>query len=149
MKCAFRTYTEKDQEIVSQYMHGLYIDDPSPISMTEEKIRRTFQALQKTPEYGTIMVFECDSIVVGYAILINYWSHEYGGNLLNLDELYVAPTFRRQGIATTFITYLLETRPMNAVGLQLEVSPTNKRARSLYTSLGFTTHKNETLTKQF
>ncbi len=31
--------------------------------------------------------------LVGYAILIPYWSNEFGGNLLFIDELFVSPAF--------------------------------------------------------
>jgi GNAT superfamily N-acetyltransferase len=75
--------------------------------------------------------------VCGYAILIPYWSNEFGGVLLFVDELFVDATMRGQGVAQAFFAFVDETRPYDAVALALEVAPRNKGARALYERLGF------------
>ena len=84
-----------------------------------------------------------------YALLIPYWSNEFGGTIVHVDEMFVAPALRNRGIGRNFFRYLDETRPFDAVALALEVSPTNAGARRLYESLGFTLRENAPLTYRF
>ena len=86
-------------------------------------------------------------MVCGYALLIPYWSNEFGGTLLFVDELFVDEAHRGQGIARSFLTFLAGDRPYRAVALALEVSPRNERARALYESLGFHQRHHEMMTR--
>ena len=122
---------------------GLYTEDPSDKIVNVQKIERTFEALFSDPSRGTIMIFEQGTEMVGYSILINFWSNEFGGNILIIDELFVKKEFRSQGIASHFIQHLVETKFNDSVALQLEVTPNNDRALALYKNLGFKRHKND------
>jgi ribosomal protein S18 acetylase RimI-like enzyme len=82
-------------------------------------------------------VFEQENRILGYAILINFWSNEYGGIILTIDELLVIPAYRGKGIGTAFIQFLMNSRYNDFVALKLEVLPYNQRALRLYESLGF------------
>lgn len=146
MKIKYRPIRDSEEEIVSQLIESLYNEDPGIKLMTEDKIRNTFDKLRLTPELGTILVIETDNNIAGYSILINFWSNEFGGNILFIDELYIKKEFRGQGIGTNFIKHLKDTKYNNAVALQLHVTPNNPGARKLYESLGFHRHKNDTLT---
>ena len=105
--------------------------------MTDEKIERTFRRLQQHPDNGCVLVFEWQQQLIGYALLINFWSNEYGGNVLNIAELYVLEAFRAQGIGSHFIRYLQETNFNDCVALELEVLTYNTSAFQLYWKLGF------------
>lgn len=146
MNTRYRPYHPEDEQILIPLVLDLYRDDISGKPMTEQKIRNTIAMLTAKPDLGTILIIENGDVAVGYAILINFWSNEYGGIMLNIDELYIAPPHRSKGFSTAFIRYLTETRFNNAVALQLEVSPKNHSARRLYDSLGFTPHPNNVLT---
>lgn len=122
---------------------GLYTEDPSDKIVDIQKIERTFEALLNEPTRGTIVVFERGTTPVGYSILINFWSNEFGGNILIIDELFVQKEYRSRGIASQFIQHLVETKFNDSVALQLEVTPNNDRALALYKSLGFKKHKND------
>jgi len=121
-------------------MHELSREDPSTERITDKKISRTFRELSRNPNRGRIVVFEKAKTVIGYAILIRYWSNEYGGNILHIDELYVKPKHRGHGIATSFLKMMRAKQ--RAVALQPEVTPTNTRARNYYRNLGFKKSKN-------
>ncbi|MCU0798928.1 MAG: GNAT family N-acetyltransferase [Candidatus Thermoplasmatota archaeon] len=137
MDISFRRFRRSDALIVSGMIKGLYSEDPSGKTMTDEKIRSTFAQLGEHSEQGTIMVLEKDGRTVGYSILVNYWSNEYGGNILFLDELYVIPSERRSGIGSEFIGYLKEKRPYGSVAILLEVHPRNVLACNFYGRAGF------------
>lgn len=137
MNTKFRKYRISDSDIVSELIHEFYKEYSDCKPMLPQKIARTFDSLTKHPDRGTIMVFENDGQVIGYSILVNYWSNEFGGNIINIDEVYVKKDFRSQGIARAFIKYLLDRNIGKAVALQLEVTPNNIMACNLYKSIGF------------
>lgn len=143
MEISFRKFTSSDKGVLAEMILGLYTEDPSDKIVDIQKIERTFESLLKEPTRGTIVLFEKGDQIAGYSILINFWSNEFGGNILIIDELFVQKEFRSQGIASRFIQYLVDTRFNDSVALQLEVTPDNHRALALYKSLGFKKHKND------
>lgn len=145
MQMKYRQFRPSDAEVVSELIQSLYREDPSDKPMLPQKIRGTFDSLTRHPDRGAIMVFEHEGEIAGYAILINFWSNEFGGNITFIDELYVRKEFRGRGVGTNFIRHLAETRAGDSVALQLEVTPGNAKARKLYESLGFKPHKNSLL----
>lgn len=146
MQIKYRQFKTSDSEIVAELIQNLYQEDPGGKPMSNKKIQNTFDTLLHHPDKGTIIVLENAGEIIGYAILINFWSNEFGGNILNVDELYIKKGLRGKGIGSGFIKYLIEDKFGRCVALQLEVTPGNKKARKLYESLGFKLHKNDTLT---
>lgn len=136
----YRPYQSSDQAQLEQFVLDLYSDGLGAIR--RRHVRRTVKQLAQHPDQGMIMMFAQGQQVIGYAILINFWSNEYCGNILNIDELYVTADYRGQGIASSFIQYLIKKRFLKSIGLQLEVTHQNIRARKLYDRLGFKIHKN-------
>ena len=146
MKVKNRKFKTADSKIVAELIKNLYLEDPGGKPMSLQKIQNTFDALLQHPDRGTIMILEYEGKIIGYAILINFWSNEFGGNILNIDELYIKQGFRSRGIGTNFIKYLVDNKFGNSVAMQLEVTPENNPARKLYERLGFNIHKNDTMT---
>lgn len=133
----YRTWKPQDQQVIARLIHELYQGGSGePVNM-DNNIRRTFKRLTQHPDNGTIIVFESQDSIIGYAILLHFWSNEYGGMLLYIDELYVIPDFRGKRIATEFIHYLSNSRFYDNVALKLEVLPYNAHALRLYEKLGF------------
>ena len=129
-------------------MLALYVEDPSPAGMTLEKIRRTLDAYARDPVRGVVVVMEREGAPAGYALVASFWSNELGGEIAVVDELWVERAHRGHGVATWFVRALAagEVPWFNgAVALELEVTPTNARARALYERLGFQPKKNATL----
>jgi ribosomal protein S18 acetylase RimI-like enzyme len=86
--------------------------------------------------------------VTGYALLVSYWSNELGGEVCHIDELYVAAPARGRGHSSELVRSLAgDGGPWGRVpvALQLEVTPSNARARSLYERLGFAPMRNTNL----
>ncbi|MBI5002519.1 GNAT family N-acetyltransferase [Candidatus Woesearchaeota archaeon] len=137
-----------EEKVITQYIKGLFHEDPTPQGMSDEKIKRTIRTLLKYKEKGTIMVFESGKEIIGYSILINFWSNEYGGNIVYIDELFVKKEWRGKGVATNFIQYLVKKKVNKAVSLFLEVTPQNKAAEELYKRRGFSIHKNKRMEKK-
>ncbi len=148
---SWRATGPSDHDVVVRLMRALYTEDPSPFGMAEDKARRTLARLEAEPARGCAVLFEHAGAPAGYALLASVWSNELGGVICVVDELFVEPALRGRGLASGFLRALLERRAPwfgDAVAVELEVTPGNARARTLYERLGFATKKNATLRAQ-
>jgi GNAT superfamily N-acetyltransferase len=130
---------------VARMMARLYAEDPSQHPVNPRSFPKTLRFLLANPTRGRVILFKLYRQLVGYALLIPYWSNEFGGTLLFIDELFVLSDHRGQGIAKSFFSQLKLKPPFNAIALALEVTRANRRAQKLYRSLGFTPRTNEIL----
>jgi GNAT superfamily N-acetyltransferase len=108
------------------------------LHVTPATFPSTIDHLLQNPASGRIVLFTDGRVLHGYALLVWYWSNEWGGVVLLLDELFVDEKFRGRGIAKSFLKQIEQERPFGAVVVALEVSLHNPRARALYESMGFT-----------
>ena len=58
------------------------------IKLYKDKIQQQSISLDK------ILLFKQHRKIIGYALLINYWSNEYGGDIVYVDELFVKESYR-------------------------------------------------------
>lgn len=142
MNISYRKFQESDKKIITVLIQSLYKEDPGYKEITIEKIDKTFNELLKYPEKGKIIVIQDCSNIIGYSILINFWSNEYGGNILDIDELYIKPDYRDKGIGANFIKYLIDSKFSNSGAIKLEASPSNNKAKKLYEHIGFKESQN-------
>ncbi|MEW6444258.1 MAG: GNAT family N-acetyltransferase [bacterium] len=145
----FRAFGRDDLPELEQMVLALYQEDPPGEEMSREKIRRTVEELTLRADKGVILLFWAGRAVVGYAIVIHYWSNEYGGNVEVIDELYVKPPWRGKGIGTAFLGHLCAAGEGGGTkGLALEVTPANQRALAYYRRQGLRPAKNRHLFKK-
>ncbi len=111
---------------VIHMMLALYEDSIQQQQMSFEKIQKTLSIIPNHPQLGKILLFKQNKKLLGYALLINYWSNEYGGNILYIDELYLKPDYRRLGIGSFFFSYIEKHVDNNTVAFCLETTPQNK-----------------------
>jgi len=140
----YRAMKPVDRDIVRGMIRTLYDTLHAPVGyMTDQKIDATFAQVQRQTGYLELDVFEVDANVVGYALLFKFWYSEFGGMILNIDELFVLPDFRDRGIASHYLSTLAKQKS-DYVALSLEVLPQNEKALALYKRIGFS--EKETLT---
>ena len=114
----------KHQADLLRMMRGLYAEDEAASPVDQSRFPVNVQYLVSHPSSGSIVLFRHHGTLCGYALLIPYWSNEFGGTLLYIDEMYVKPEARGRGIGTSFFRYLDETRPFDAVALDWRSVPT-------------------------
>lgn len=86
---------------------------------------------------GRVWLIWADAEVVGYLVLTLGFRLAYGRYAF-IDELYVRPSHRGQGIGRQAIAFAEEMcRGLEVKALHLEVERENNKARALYTSVGF------------
>jgi ribosomal protein S18 acetylase RimI-like enzyme len=145
----FTTLTRgQDPSGVLAMMRALYFEDPPPHPVDHERFALTIERFLDEPARGSVTVFVEEGKTCGYALLVPYWSNEYGGTILHVDELFVVSEARSRGIARQFFDFLSRTQPFDAVAIALEVSPANLRAQRLYESIGFSPRRNTTLIRR-
>lgn len=142
-----RDCTKSDFPTLQNHVFSLYQEDPPTMGMNSEKIQNTFREFTLKPEKGRIIVFDKDNVVIGYAILVFFWSNEYGGDVIEIDELFVQEDYRGCGVGTAFFQWLKETWSGKAVALSLQATASNDRAVAFYQRMGFRTSPNRHLMK--
>ncbi len=138
----WRNATAADDDAIVERCLQLNLEDPGPQPMAAATIRRTLAGLRHEPWRGRAVVLDLAATVVGYALLISFWSNEAGGELCTVDELFVDTPHRGQAHGTRLFELLAGPSalwPPEAVALSLEVTPSNHRALALYKRLGFVT----------
>lgn len=142
----FRKALEADLPHVQELVDVLYQSDPNTQDVTTN-VRRTFLEFESKPDKGQLIVFEDDSKIVGYCIIIFFWSNEYGGNVIDIDEICIAQDKRRSSIATDLINWLETTFADDAVGFSLEIAHHNSPAQNLAMKMGFSPVRNQHMIK--
>ena len=137
MKINIRKFKLIDKKELIELIQNLYKKDSNGESINLQKINRTLKELFLHTEKGSIFVIEEKEKIIGYSIIINYWSNEFGGNILFIDEIFIHQDYRNMGIGTNFINYLIKNKINSSVGIQLEVVKSNTKAKNFYEKLGF------------
>lgn len=131
-----RPITAADEAAYLQMAHDFYHSDAVDHVIPDEHIRRTFQALTAGTPFAACYIFESEGRTAGYALLALTWSQEAGGETVWVEEIYVLPQFRSQGLGRKFLEALPSLYP-NAVRFRLEVEDRNQRAKALYRRMGY------------
>ena len=114
------------------FYHSDAVDHPVPDAFLE----KTADAVLAGTPFASIFLLETNGQTAGYALLAHTWSQEAGGEAVWVEELYVLPQFRGQGLGSAFFRELRVRFP-EAARFRLEIEPDNERAAKLYRSRGF------------
>jgi predicted GNAT superfamily acetyltransferase len=151
MNTSYRMARLVDAEELTMMSMDLYNEVINRKDFTENKIVATIRFYEENINMGEVLMIECNGLLAGYSIIFRFWSNEYGGLLIGIDELYIKKQFRNYGVAKSFADSLIneEKRNPQFVGIELESHPENEAANKLYASLGFPKNDNATYIKLF
>ncbi|OAN17729.1 acetyltransferase [Photobacterium jeanii] len=110
-----------------------------------QKTEQTQQAIQQliaNPDLGQAWLVEADEagekMVVGHIIVSYSFSLEHGGKIGLIDQFYLKPEWRKQGIGTQLLPEIEQSLAQLGVrALSLEVNIGNAGARSFYEKQGY------------
>lgn len=112
-------------------------EDPGLAPIEEEQVRETLAVFERWPDRGRAVVAEVGDRVAGYAFLVPFWSNGVGGEICEVDELYVRPERRGEGLGSALFGAIDAGRFGAFAATALGVTLGNARARRLYERLGF------------
>ena len=87
MKIKFKEYNPSNFDEFQKMVNDLYSEDIGGQLMSKKKIKATINEFFLHPEKLKIYIFSMKQDVLGYAIIVPFWSNEYGGNLFSIDEI--------------------------------------------------------------
>jgi len=144
-----RLIEKKDFKAVEELIKSFYREVHTEKSISKEIITKTIDELCSFPEKGSIYVFEMQNVIVGYMILIYYWSMEFGGNIVFIDEIFISPSYRNKNIGSNFLKTIIDRHIKSFIAIQLEVSPSNYKAQKFYEKNGFSYMKDKSMFCEF
>ena len=132
----FSAMIPEDEAIYLQLADAYYHYEAVLHHVPQCHLKRTFEAAVSGNPFVSCWMMERDGEIAGYALLAHTWSQESGGEVVWVEELYVLPQFRGQGIGKSFFSFLHKTYP-DASRFRLEIEPDNTRAAQLYQKMGY------------
>ena len=128
-------------------MQGLY--EHAGMTWSRTVAERSLRELVNTPEKGGAWVIRSQGEAVGYLVLTLAFSLEFGGVFALLDELYIEPGRRGQGIGSATLRFAeVESREMGAATLRLETGKDNIDAVRFYERHGLGRDERYLMTKR-
>src|SRR5262250_1236429 len=115
-----------DHDAIRRMVRELYAEDPSPRPPSDGDVTRTLAVLADERRGEALVVDDGDGAPFGYMFLTKLWSNELGGDVVFIDELWVARERRGRGVGTAMIEHAMRAmRERGAVAFELEVTPDN------------------------
>ena len=131
----FRKIEERDVATYTEMATAFYSSPAVLHSIPQKYIADTAREVLAGSPFADIYMFEKDGAVVGYGLLAYTHSQEAGGMVCWLEEIFVAPACRGEGVGGAFIEFIKKT--VHAARYRLEVEPDNTRVKALYHRHGF------------
>ena len=123
-----------DAPAILSLARAFHAEDGHPLSDQGE---RALGHLLDDQTYGLVFKIEGSSGLIGYAVLCFGYSVELGGRDVFLDDFYIIPSERGQGLGHFVMDALIGfAREVGCAALHLEVVAGN-RAEDFYRRLGF------------
>ena len=128
-----------DDGAIAEMCRQLYVEDPGASPIPPDNIHATLATLRRSPSRGRTVVLDVQGEVSGYALLIAFWSNELGGDICEVDELFVVPKHRSHGHGSALFAGIVRGTlwPGAITAVALGTTRDNARARRLYARLGF------------
>ena len=147
MTPTFQRFTTESISEMLCLMQGLY--EHTHMTWSGPAAESSLRELVNTPEKGGAWLIRSQGEAVGYFVLTLAFSLEFGGVFALLDELYVGPKARGQGIGSATLRFVEEQcREMGAATLRLETGTDNPDAVRFYERHGLQREQRYLMTKR-
>ena len=136
MTAALRAARLEDVPQLVELMREFYAE--SQYTLDGERAEAVFTQLLSDDRLGRAWLVEQDRSTVGYIVVTFVFSMEYGGLTAVIDDLFIQPAARHQGLGRTALAQVIERCRLQGVrALHLETEPANGAAMRLYRRAGF------------
>jgi GNAT superfamily N-acetyltransferase len=108
------------------------------VHISAESLCRILERVVADDQRGFVHLARLEGRIVGVAYVATILSMEHAGLTAWLEELYVVPNLRGQGIGSALVAAVFErARTSGMVAIELEIDVAHSRAMSLYERSGF------------
>jgi len=145
MDFSFRLAEMTDFDHLLPLMQDFYAFERLPYH--EGRQRRLISQMVADKNLGRLILFEAGGELLGYMVLGFGFSLEFDGRDCLLDEFYVRPQNRKQGLGKAAIAFALQIcRELGIKAMHLEADHFNARGHEFYKRLGFKDHDRHLMT---
>ncbi len=142
----FRLATLADIPQLLPLMQDFYLFEK--LSFDAGRLTSSLETLITDERLGRVVLIELDSGIAGYLILTFGYSLEFHGLDALLDEFYISPAHRNNGIGSAALDYAYShLKSLGIAALHLEADHFNERGHSFYKRQGFRDHERHLMTK--
>jgi ribosomal protein S18 acetylase RimI-like enzyme len=146
MDASFRFAKVSDIDGLLPLMQEFYLFER--LRYDEARLRGLLSQLIEDKSLGRLILFENSQQVVGYMVLGFGFSLEFHGRDCFIDEFYVRPERRQQGIGRGAVDFAMQTcRELGIKAVHLEADHFNPRGHEFYRRLGFKDHDRHLMTR--
>lgn len=132
-----RKAEERDIPALVALMTDFYAESNYPLDA--DWATKSFADLMRNDERGVVWLGFSESKPAGYVVLTVRHSMEFGGPCGFIDDFFVLPAFRRQGVGKSLLNALFgECRARSMPAVQVEVGSHNAAALAIYRAYGMT-----------
>ena len=137
MNLYFKPAQSDDLDVLMTYMEDFHnFNHTEPFDRAAARV--AMEMVVVNASIGRVWLIQHNQETAGYAVKTISYRLEYIGDYAFLDELYIRPEYRRQGIGSATIAFIKQTyQALNIGPLQLEVKNDNPGALALYQKLNF------------
>lgn len=145
----FRQVSQEDEPALLRMMRNLAEQEPGAYFFDEPLVGNALRHFLANPGLGQAWIFYAGETPAGYIVLTLGYSFEFHGRDAFIDELYVEPRFRRQGIGRRAVQFIEErAREIGVQAIHLEVEDGNDPAVKLYRRTGYEDHDRYLMSKR-
>ena len=130
-----RKMIREDKNVIIDMMRVFYASPAVLSNGSEEIFEADVENCVNDSPYLEGFVFEENGEILGYGMIAKSFSTEFGKPCIWVEDLYLKPEYRGQGIGSKFFEYL-EQNYTDCI-FRLEVEEENERAIHVYEKNGF------------
>lgn len=135
MSTTIRKMIREDKNVIIDMMRVFYASPAVLSNGSEEIFEADVENCVNDSPYLEGFVFEENGEILGYGMIAKSFSTEFGKPCIWVEDLYLKPEYRGQGVGSKFFEYL-EQNYTDCI-FRLEVEEENERAIHVYEKNGF------------
>ncbi|HBR00480.1 MAG: GNAT family N-acetyltransferase [Roseofilum sp. Belize BBD 4] len=146
MMIHYRAAELTDLEIILQLVQEFHHSEK--LGFDEKLDAQALEELISDSSLGQLLLIQQEDEIVGYVIVVWGYSLEFRGRDAFIDEFYLRPQYRQQGIGTQTLLFVEKScQELGIQALHLEVDFENPDAQRLYHRVGYQRHNRFLMTK--